>query len=111
MPGPWLGAETQVRRSVPGRGLGLAVWGEPEGLRSGVSLAGEWCSTGWEWSAMAEGTQERVWASRRSKVPLLGRMRGGVVDFYRNLPEFAVPQRAGHLWHRLWVVRSHWLRL
>ena len=29
-----------------------------------------------EWNAMAEGTQEKVWAHRRSKVQLLGRVRG-----------------------------------
>ena len=29
-----------------------------------------------EWNAMAEGTWEKIWARRRSKVTLLGRVRG-----------------------------------
>ena len=32
---------------------------------------------GWGPNATGEGTQEEVWACRRSKVPLLGRVRGG----------------------------------
>ena len=39
-----------------------------------------------EWNAMAGGTQEGIWDCRRSKVPLLGRERGGGVDHHRNLP-------------------------
>ena len=39
-----------------------------------------------EWNTMAEGTQEKVWAHRRSKVLLLGRARGGGADCHRNLP-------------------------
>ena len=34
-------------RLVLGRGLGLAVWGQPKGLRSSVPQAGEWCAMGW----------------------------------------------------------------
>ena len=30
-----------------------------------------------EWNTMAEGTWEEVWAHRTTKVPLLGRARGG----------------------------------
>ena len=52
-------------RSAPGRGLGLAVWKQPEGLGSSVPWAGEWKTT-------AEGTQEEVLAHQRSKAPLLG---------------------------------------
>ena len=57
---------------------------------------------------MAEGTLEEV-STHRSKVPLLGRMRGGGADHHRNLPVHACAgsQRVGHLWHRLWVARSH----
>ena len=72
----------KLQRSVPGRGLGLAVWRQPERLWSGMPQAGEW-------NATAEGTQEEVWACRRNKVPLLGRARGGGVDSHRNLPEHA----------------------
>ena len=62
--------ELRLQRSVLGRGLGLAVWRQPEGLRSNVPSAGEWNST-------AEGSREEVWACRRSKPPLLERVRTG----------------------------------
>ena len=80
-------------KSIPGRVLGLAVWGQTEGLRIGVLQTGEW-------NARAEGTREEVWAHRRSKVPLLGRVRGGGADCHRNLPMQAHmdTERVGHLW-------------
>ena len=53
---------------VPGRGLELAVWRQPEGLGSSAPWAGEW-------NATEEGTQAEVWIHRKSKVPLLGRVR------------------------------------
>ena len=55
----------------------MAVWGQPEGLGSGVPRAEEWNTT-------AEGTQEEVWACRRSKASfIVGRLRGGEVDCHR----------------------------
>ena len=39
-----------------------------------------------EWNFMAEGTWGKVWDCRRSKVPLLNRVREGGVDHHRNLP-------------------------
>ena len=73
----------RIWRSVPGKGLGLAVWRQPEEvvcqrLRSGMPWAGE-CN------ATAEGTWEEVWAHRRSKAPLLGRVRGSGADCHRNI--------------------------
>ena len=60
--------------SVLGRGLGLAVFGQPEGLRSIATQAGEsGVLQAGEWKAMAEGTPEKVWTHRRGKAPLLGR--------------------------------------
>ena len=56
-------------RSVPGKGLGLAVWRQPEGLGSLVPQAGER-------NATAEGTLKEVWACRRSKTIGKGRRRG-----------------------------------
>ena len=44
--GVWV-LRVSLQRSVPGRGLRLAVWGQTEGLRSSVPQAGEWCATGW----------------------------------------------------------------
>ena len=69
----------RLRRSVSGRGLGLAVWRQPEGLGSSVPPAGEQ-------NATAKGTREEVWAHRRSKVPFLGMTRGGGVDHHGNIP-------------------------
>ena len=60
----------RLQRLVPWRGLGLAEWRHPEGLESGVPWAGEQ-------SATTKGAQEGAWAHRRSKVPLLGRVRAG----------------------------------
>ena len=37
----WL-LRLRLRGSVPRRGLGLAMWGQPKGLGSGVPWAGEW---------------------------------------------------------------------
>ena len=39
-----------------------------------------------EWNTMVEGTWEKVWAHRRSKVLFLGKTRGGGADNHRNLP-------------------------
>ena len=66
-----------------------------------------------EQSTTAKRTWEKVWAHRRSKAPLLGRVRGGGADYHRNLPAHACTgsQRAGHLWFRLWLARSHLLGL
>ena len=61
--GHGLGTKNSLWRLVTGKGLGLAVWRQPEGVR-------EWCAT-------AEEAWEEVWACRRSKVPLLGRAREG----------------------------------
>ena len=49
----------RLQRSVPGRGLGLVAWSQPEGLGAE------------ERNVTAKGTQEEVWACRRSKVTLL----------------------------------------
>ena len=57
----------------------MAGWRQPEGLRSSVPWAGEQ-------NAIAEGNWEEIWAHRKGKVPLLGRVRGGGEDHYRNLP-------------------------
>ena len=64
------------------------------GQGSGVLQAGEQNIT-------EEKTQEKVWAQRRSKVPLLGRVKGGGVDHHGNLFPYACmgSQRAGG---RLW---------
>ena len=72
-----MGAETHAPGSVPGRGLGLAVCRQTEGLGSSAPLAGEQNTT-------AERTWEEVWACRIKNVPLLERVRG-VVDHHRNL--------------------------
>ena len=96
----------RMQRSVLGRGLGLAVWRRPEGLGSSVPWAGEQYT-------IAKGTQEEVWACRRSKVPLLRRAKGGGVHHHRNVFPCTClgSQRAVCLWHRLRVMREHLLGL
>ena len=70
---------------------------QPEGLGHGVPWAGEQ-------NATSKGTQEEVWACRRRKVPLLGRVRVGGADRHRNLPPHAQALRgqgasgAGYRW-------------
>ena len=91
----------RLRRSFLGRGLGLAGWRQPEGLGRCAPWAGKQ-------NATAKGTLEEIWSHRRSKVPLLWRARGGGADHHRNLfpCTHTGSQRAGHLWHRLRVVRG-----
>ena len=42
-----LGIETQAPEVSSGRELGLAVWGQHEGLRTSLSQMGEWCAMSW----------------------------------------------------------------
>ena len=81
-----LALRLRLWRSGLGRGLGLAVWGEPKGLRSAVPWAGEQCATGWGVEHQGRGNPGEGLDGRRSKVPLLGRVRGGGADCHRNLP-------------------------
>ena len=62
----------RIQRSVPGRGLGLAVYRQPEVLGNGVPWAGR-------------RYLEEVWAHRRSKGSLLGMAREEP-DHHMNLP-------------------------
>ena len=55
-----LDTETQDVEVCPGRGLGLAVWRQSEGLGSGVPQAGEWNTT-------AKGSREEVWAAGEAR--------------------------------------------
>ena len=45
----------RLQRSVPGRGQGLAVWGQPEGLRSSAPWVRQWYLQAGQWNAMAGG--------------------------------------------------------
>ena len=56
-------------RLIPGRGLGLAVRRQPEGLGSGTSWAGEQSTT-------AQGAWEEAWAHERNKVLFWERAKG-----------------------------------
>ena len=53
-------------RSVPGRELGLAMWRQPEGLRSGAPWAREWSAT-----------DEGAWKKQGAIVREGKRRRGG----------------------------------
>ena len=94
----------RLQRSVPGRGLGLVVWRQPEGLRCGAPQAGEG-------DTMAKGTRGKVWTRRRGKAPMLGRARGGGTDAIGNslCPSVRAHPRVGQLWRRPLVARSHLL--
>ena len=93
----------RLQRSVPRRGLGLAVSGQSEGLGSCVPWAGEQNTT----ARGSLGPQEKQGAI------VGGGTRGGRVDHHRNVFPCAYigSQRAGHLWLRLRVVRGHLLGL
>ena len=56
----------------------MAVWRHPEGLESNAAQVGEQ-------NATAKGTQEEVWAHRKTKAPLLGRVKGGGADHHRYI--------------------------
>ena len=58
----------RLQRSVPGRGLQFTVRRQPESIESSVPWTGEQ-------NATFKGTQEYVWAHRRSKAPQLGKVR------------------------------------
>ena len=68
----------RIWKSVLWRGLGLAVWRQPEGLRRCVLWAGKQ-------SATVEGNQEEAWDLRRGRAPLLKRVRGRGVDCHTNI--------------------------
>ena len=80
----------RLQRPVPGRGLGLAVWRQPEGLGNCVPWAREW-------SATAEGAQKEAW------VPIFGRVKR-VWDHQRSicLCGGVGSWAAGCLLHGLW---------
>ena len=65
-------------RSVPERGLGVAVWRLPVGLGN---------STPWthKWSAKDEGGKEEAWAHSKSKVPFWGMVRGRGGDHHQTI--------------------------
>jgi len=44
--GGWV-LRLRLQRSVPGKGVWLAMWGQPERVRSGLPQVGEQCATGW----------------------------------------------------------------
>ena len=63
----------RLTRSVLGRGLGLAVWEQPKGLRSDVPWTGKWCAMGWEVECHGRGNQGEGlgWQEKQ------GKRRGG----------------------------------
>ena len=83
----------RIQRLILRRGLGLAVWRQSEGLSSSVPQVGDQCAAGWGMEHYDRGNH------RRSKAPLLGRVRGGKVYCHRNLPVHARALKVGG---RLW---------
>ena len=100
-----------LRCSGGGWVLRLRLWKSV--LRKGLGLVVKESLRVWEWCSTAKGIQEEVWAHRRCKAPLLGRVRGGKEGHPRNLFLCICQgcQRAGHLWQRQQMSRSHLLRL
>ena len=88
----------------------MAMWRQPEELRSSELQAGERYAKGWGGNT-AEVNQEKVWTHRRGKGPLLGRGEEEgrtTIENSLHLSECMPtgPQRAGWLWHRLQVAKS-----
>ena len=64
--------------------------------------AREWCAKGWEVECRGQGSQEEVWAYRKTKVPLVRRVREGGVNSHRNI---FLCTGMDSLKARLWAVR------
>ena len=98
----------RLQRSVPGRGLGLALWGQPKGLRSIVPWAGQWCATGLGVEHHGGGNLGGGVGPQEKQGAI-----GGEVEMRRGrLPgESPCSHVPLGLRHRLWVVRGHLLRL
>ena len=99
----------RLRRSVPGRGLGLAGWGRPEGPRSSAAGAGEQNATGGGGEHLARGKLDKVLTPQERPAPLLGRRGGRTPEETPCAPSVRMrmpvgSRRAGLLWHRLQVV-------
>ena len=90
-------------RSVPGRSLGLALWGA-RGAR-------ELYVMGWGVEHPSQGILGGGFGPQRSKVALLGRARGGGEDCHGTLFPCTLTssKRVGYPWHRMWVARGHLL--
>ena len=100
-------------RSVPGRGLGLAVWGQPKGLRSTVPQAGEWCAMGWGVECHGRGNPKDGLGpqEKQSSTGGEGKRRARPPSVGISMCSCTGSQRAGRLWCRLQVARSNLLGL
>ena len=74
----------RLLRLVLGRGLGLAEWGQPEGVRSSVPWVGEQYTTGWGGEHHGRGNPGEVLGLQERQV------RGRGAYCHRKLP---VPER------------------
>ena len=110
-PQPRWALRLRLQRSVPGRGLGLAVWRQPKGIRSSVPQAGEWYAKGWGVESHSRGNlgegpdpQERqrhhCWGGREEAGHHRKLLRPECVHVLAGL------QGGGQQWHRLLTNRS-----
>lgn len=99
----------RLQRSVPGRGLGLAVWEQPERLRSSVSGAGEQCDTGWGVELHGRGNPGGDLGPQKQGT-IVGEGERGEEDSHRNLPAHILALR-GLGTSGTEVMRSHLFRL
>ena len=78
-----LGAESQVPRSVPGRGLELAVWKQSEELGSSAQSDGKQSATArgtWGEVEPVEESRSHCWGGRDKKWMATGLLKGGVTS-------------------------------
>ena len=102
----------RLQRLVQGRGLGLAVWGLPKGLRSSAPWAGKWYTMGWVVEHHGRGNpgEGPGLQERQGAIVGKGERRRGQTDI-GNSPHLSLcmpagSQRAGWLWSRLHVARN-----
>lgn len=111
----WTPQPETLQRSVPGKGLGLAVWGLPEGLRNRAPRAGEQCATGWGVDRHGRGNPGESLVLQRKQGAIVGeggrRRRRGRAAIGISLRMRWRALRGWCLWHRLWVARSYLLWL
>ena len=81
----------RLRRSVLGRGLGLAVWSQIQRLRSSAPQAGEQCAMGWGVELHSRGNPgESLGLQDRQGAIVVQEARGRGEGCHRKLP---APQR------------------
>ena len=90
-------------KSVPGRGLGLAVRGQLKDLGSGVPWPGEQCAMGWGGERHSRGNPGGGLSLQEKKGAIVREGERRRVLTYESFCAGTGSQRVGQLWHRLWL--------